>query len=841
MRLLIVGLLCWAFMLNGAELSKYKTGKNSWGDALAQAVAQERVVYIPGGVYELDNPLVITRDVALILQDGATLATNKSQLFILKKGKLVIEGRGIPAILRSSAAPEQKPAGENRVSIIDLNGVSVGANPSLEVKNVEFHAYHGIDGFRRLPTVDVSGKRQPSSDRIESIVIENCRFFTPSYGIGIRCKELGSARVENCLFEGVGYPIFLSSPIHGGAIVRGNILRKFGLTGIQIGKGGQISEGCTTHLSSAIVHDNQLLTGGLGNNEKHSYTHGILIYGHNVSVQGNVVRDVNRGEPIPGKDIGRQFRTKDGKVLNRNWIFENGKRRRLAGAAIYLKANRAVVQGNICTNSGWRSVIEIKTGGKEHFVSVVNNIVDGSALNTDDSFGFECNSGRSLWANNMVFNMPHQAFVVRSGYENTFINNVIVNSPVGFALSGNAPGYQELISGNRFINVEHPVAVDGAKKSPGMAPDVLTLPPARLAENQELPEPGEEIAGRIFVKGTKFYCCVKMGNEYVYMELAGKVIPNKKYKVVGKELLFNADQSGREKSGNALLNDPLHPGWQSTFYSAREEKLYAQGNATFDTKNFKTGNRSLKICMTQKPGSWKLRQNVTLKPGARYRATAVVKGEEPLNLRLEVRPNVGRSFIKRAADTQEWQTVTTDFTNPPGNTRAVFSVWSSKTNMHKNAWVDSVSLKEIVDEAVVARQEAAAARKTVGRELAGSKWNSPQGVEQLQADKTVTFKRSAGKGNVLISQKVKLQKGRSYRAVMQIKSNIPGSRYSVHGRFDNGRLPLTLTGEKDGIIFLQGDFTEVELKKYSQINLWINNFAAGEEITICNFSLKELE
>ncbi len=830
MKLLIAGLLCCAFMLNGAELSKYKNAKNSWTDALIEAIAKERTVHIASGTYKIDKSLEITKDVALILSDGATLKTDIDRLFILKKGKLLIEGRGIPAEIHSSAVGDYRTATLKRAAIIDLTQVTPEASPSLEVKNVKFYGSRAVDGVINPP---IAGK-------IESIVLENCKFFTTSYGIGIRCAEIGSARIENCIFEGVYYPIALSSPIHGGVIVRGNVLRRFGLAGIQVGKGGQISEGCTTHLSSAIIHDNQLLTGGLGTNEKHSYIHGILVYGHNVSVQGNVVRDVNRGETIPGKDYGRQFRTKDGKLLTHNWIFENGKRRRLAGAAIYLKANKAVVQGNVCTNSGWRSVIEIKTGGKEHFVSVVNNIVDGSALNTDDSFGFECNSGRSLWANNMVFNMPHQAFVVRSGYENTFINNVIVNTQVGFALSGNAPGYQELISGNRFINVTKPIVVDG-KSTEGLAPDVLTLPPARLAENQELPEPGPEVAGRIFIKGTKFFYCVKLGSEYVYMELAGKVIPNKKYKVIGKELLFNADQSGKEKSDNELLNNPLHPGWAAWLRSAREQKLEAKGNITFDTENFKTGGRSLKICMVVAPGSWQLRQNVNLKPGARYRATAVVKGEEPLNLRLEVRPKTGRSFIKRAADVRDWQTVSLDFTNPADSSQVVFLVWSSKTNMHKNAWLDSVSLKEIADEESVAKAEAAAARKTVGPELAGSKWSAAKFVEVTKGKDTISFKRVSGKSNIVINQKVRLTPGKTYRAVMKVSSNIPAKRFSVNGKFDDSRQTIPAVAHKGDIITLQGDLTVPENCKTATINLWINQFNVNEYIKIHEFSLKELE
>lgn len=835
MRILTALLLCCAFALHAADLSQYKTDKNSWTDALIQGIAKERTLYIKPGTYKLDKAIEITKDIALIMEDGAKFMTDQKQMFVLKNGNFMIEGRGIPAELRSSATGDPRMVATDRASIIDLNNAPQDAVPSLEVRNVKFYAFHGIDGI----------KRPASTNKFGKLIVEKCQFFVTSYGVGIRCAEVGSARVENCLFEDVRFPIALSSPIHGGCIVRGNTLKRFGLAGIQIGKGGQISEGCTTHLSSAIVHDNQLLRGGIGEHEKASYTQGILVYGHNVSVQGNVVRDVHRGFPAPDRDFGRHYRTQDGKILTENWIYENGKRRRLAGAAIYLKANKAVVQGNVCTNSGWRSVIEIKTGGKEHFVTVVNNIVDGSALNTDDSFGFECNSGRSLWANNMVFNMPNQAFVVRSGYENTFINNVIVNAKVGFALSGNAPGYGEMISGNRFINVQMPVAIDGKTVTPNAAaPDVFSMPTARLAAHQELPEPCAALEGRIFVKGTKFYCCVKQGEEYVYMEMAGKIIPNKKYQVIDKELLFNADQSGKEKSDKKELNEPLHPGWISHLRSAREGALFAPGNITFDTKNFKTGGRSLKVCMVQEPGSWRLLQRVALKPGARYRATAVVKGEEALNLRLEVRPATGPSFIKRAADTKEWQTITMDFTNPANSSGGIFTVWSSKTNMHKNAWLDSVSLKELINEETAAEIARAAARKTIGPEMATGKWSLPKQLKCTQNAKGLTLERAEGKSNVVCNQRFTLKGGKDYRAVVKMvpDGTLKPKRVSFYVRFgkENSRYHLVPVDEKDGVVTLQADFTASVKEPKAAMNVWLNEFAAGDKLTIQSVSVKEL-
>lgn len=62
-------------------------------------------------------------------------------------------------------------------------------------------------------------------------------------------------------------------------------------------------------------------------------------------------------------------------------------------------------------------------------------------------------------------------------------------------------------------------------------------------------------------------------------------------------------------------------------------------------------------------GQWRLRQPVSLERGERYRATAVVRGDEPRNLHLEVFAG-GRSFQVRAEDKKSWQTLTMDFQVP---------------------------------------------------------------------------------------------------------------------------------------------------------------------------------
>ena len=87
------------------------------------------------------------------------------------------------------------------------------------------------------------------------------------------------------------------------------------------------------------------------------------------------------------------------------------------------------------------------------------------------------------------------------------------------------PGQNELIAGNRFLNVEHPVAVDNKENTEGVGEDILLPPPARIENNAELPEPGPKWHGRQIVRGDKIYLGIRQGEEYCWMEMQGKVLP----------------------------------------------------------------------------------------------------------------------------------------------------------------------------------------------------------------------------------------------------------------------------------------------------------------------------
>lgn len=639
-KILSLVVLSLLFVAGSAELKHFSSPTEQSAE-FSRLIAEGNYITIPPGRYEIAEPLMVKRDLTLIFEDGAVLTGKLPTLITHIHGILILQGIGKPGeLVNTESNGRRGRTSSQRASAIDLNQNSDG---TLKLRNMTLRAFNGIDGYLKT-----EGRKA-----IKLIDLADCRFECREKSAAVSDAELGELIIRNCEFEGSDEPIHFNCPIPGGAIVSQNTLRNFGRRGIMLGKGGQIADNCTRHLPNAIVHGNRLLRGGLGTTEKDSYTQGILIYGHNVSVQGNIIRDVNRGEPVPGATMGHQIRTADGEILRGKFInTDKKKRRRLAGAAIYLKANRTIIQGNICENSGWRSVIEIKTGGKEHFVSVVNNIIDGRSLAIDESYGFECHSGRSLWTGNVVYDMPHQAFVVRSGFHNSFMNNLISNAKIGFALSGSVPGQDELIAGNRFIDVDYPVVVDGTTRTVGGA-DIHLAPPVRLDDPEDLPDPVADWFGRQVILGERMLLCVRTEDgSYRWKELTGSLLPIVKYHLSGPELVLPAIVPPQ---GNDLSKD-----WLLNIISSAEKPIDpAAGHFGYEAATSKDP-RMLRIALQDVSGNWRLERSLKLQAGARYRAFATVRAEEPLNVRLGVATG-GKSFQVQATNTRERQILQVDF------------------------------------------------------------------------------------------------------------------------------------------------------------------------------------
>ncbi len=833
------------FSAGSAEL-KHFTNPAEQSAEFARLIAGSDYIKLPPGKYEIAEPLTVKRDLTLAFENGAVLTGKLPTLIRHLGGTLILQGVGKPGeLINTESGGQHGHYAARRASAVDLNKNDGG---TLKLHNMTIRSFNGIDGYLK------EAGRKP----VRSVEIADSRFECREKSAAVAYTELGNLVIRNCEFEGSDEPIHFNCPMPGGAVVCQNTLRNFGRRGILLGKSGQIADNCTLHLPNAIVHDNRLLRGGLGATEKDSYIQGILIYGHNVSVQGNIVRDVNRGEPVPGEAIGRQMRTADGEILRGHWIdTDQKKHRRLAGAAIYLKASRALVQGNICENSGWRSVIEIKTGGKEHFVSVVNNVVDGRALAIDESFGFECNSGRSLWAGNVVHDMPQEAFVVRSGFNNSFMNNLISNARIGFALSGSVPGQGELIAGNRFINVEHPVVVAGTTRTAG-GTDVQLPSTVWLDDPEDLPEPAADWFGRQVVLGERLLLCVRAKDgSYRWKELTGSLLPVRKYQVSGDELALPAIVPPQ---GTRLAEN-----WTMKMISSVEKPIDpAAGHFGYEEATPKNP-RALRIALQNVSGNWQLERSLDLQPGTRYRASATVRAEEPLTLQFSIFNAAKKAFQTRATNTRERQTLQVDFVTPPNSGRITLRIWGTKSAAGKASLIESVSVRRLAGE----EEEIQKNMQPVGPELA---WNPDQSQDAALPDKSLNTPAHRGweilpskakfdvsydnknfrsgtralqvvfrgaPGNLLLQQNHKLTPGRHYRAELCFRSPT-STKWRLNVKTADRKTVSAAVSENKDFHTQQVDFTVPPSSGTVALRCWGGGLQDGDTILIDRVSLREV-
>lgn len=524
-----------------------------------------------------------------------------------------------------------------------------------------------------------------------------------------RYASVERLRVENSLFTGAArMGILFTSPMPGGAVVRGNVLEQIGIRAIQLsGQVNMIRDGAVEHLPSAIVHDNQILGGGQQAGIHTAYIMGILVYGHNVSIQNNVIRDFNRGQPVPGEPYGHHLPDGRGGFHQSAWVEDDqandARGRRLAGAAIYAKARTGLISGNICTNSGWRSVIEVKTGGLEPYVQISNNVVDGSSLCIDGSFGFESDSGRSVWSNNLIYNMPDTAIVVRSRRQNTFVNNVIHHARRGFSVPSEGAA-EELLLNNHFVNVQEPIHGQGVMTAgvQWTAPPVLMVPSYRA-----LPAPEAKHRGRLAIvldqESDELVVCIQRQGRYVWQTVGASeskhvsvgALQSESWKPVGENLLLNPDfllDTVQESGGP----DPSWPaGWRVSVTG-----LPVASVLNYDTEMDEPGDRALRAFHHQS-FNWLIEQAIAMEPGADYRIQAVVRASE-VDTRTLLQVLLGENRVSEPVvyvHSNQWTTATLDLTVPEdGVSTAVVRLWSAN-RAGQVVWVDGLRVQRLVRKA----------------------------------------------------------------------------------------------------------------------------------------------
>ncbi len=663
-----------------------------WHPAVMAALAtmpEGGALFFPAGEYRLDQPLELQGKITLLLAPGARISgTGEDVIRIVGDGDITVQGLGgRPELVSASTAD---PAQDERgiatgtvSSVINLNYVPLDARPNLRVQGVKLTGFVCIEGMR----IEEKGP-------MGALEILDCHLEAGDMHVTHQHSEISTLRIENSLFTGdTRYGIYCISPMPGGAILRGNVLHNVGIRAIQLsgGEANMIADGAVEYLPSAIVHDNQVLGGGRRAAITTSYILGILVYGHNVSIQNNIVRDFNRGEPVPGEPIGQHVQMPNGEYFRGIWIAtEDDPRKRLAGAAIYAKARQAIISGNICTNSGWRSVIEVKTGGVEPYVVVSNNVVDGRSLSIEGSFGFECGSGRSVWANNLVYDMPDIAFAVRGGNENTYMNNVIFGAKTAFSVPGGSSGRDELIMNNRLHNVEVPVSGLDDYTSGARA---MALPPLLVPSQQALPAPSAELRGQIAVlldpDGDRVLACTLTDGAYAWTDIStgeiapGLLIQGAQVRKIGPELAANPDQS--QDAG-----DGFPSGWAASVTGYEPQAAMA-----YDTEQFESGTRSLRIGAGEETFNWVLSQSVPVTPGLTYLLEARVRTDTP-EMPFSLYLTLGEDRIASAdAPGEDWTTVSLLVRIPDDAEEAAqLRLWGSGAGAGRHVWIDHISMAE---------------------------------------------------------------------------------------------------------------------------------------------------
>lgn len=655
--------------------------------------------------YPVRTVIELHQSVQFLLGAGARLYGEGIESLIEIKDGTHFQFEGLGG--RAELMLEDRP----HTAVINLNRGRPGIQPDLIIRNLKITGHRGIYGMHQ-PDLSVPRHRYlEDAAGLGNFIVENCHFEASDIHIGHSQATIDSVRVENSLFTGdVRHSILIASPVPNGVIVRGNRVLNAGIRGIQIGGGAatQIDDGAVNYVSSVIVHDNQILGGGHRAAWNTAYILGIIVYGNSVSIQGNIVRDFNRGEPVPGERAGHHFPVEDGSFHRGPWIPDDTLprgQRRLAGAAIYAKARYGMIANNICTNSGWRSVIEVKTGGREPYFLVANNIVDGKSLAIEDSFGFEPNVARALWVNNVVSDMPYMAFKVSNRMESAYINNVIYDSKIGFRVSNTVTPNPELILNNYFVNVEVPVE--------GLSPQQFTArvspsSPIIVESLAALPKPGAENRGQLaFVQGAdtdSLYISRATEGAYAWHAIpldGAPVQATGQFPVTGENLVLNplqdrdsATDAERGQWGESGQYSQQPYGWQATI---NVEGLGAEQVFVYENATGPSGTRVLRAGGEGLPNlNWLLQQQLHLEPGKTYRARAVVRRNNRDNRLTLILQNGEERQSSRIGQVDQWETLEVNFTVPTdADPLSRLRLYSTGAGDGRTVWIDEVSLYEL--------------------------------------------------------------------------------------------------------------------------------------------------
>ena len=635
----------------------------------AKVAGDNGVIVFPANTYKFKKEVEIKNSITIILQGGRIIAEGETLFKIISGEKIDFIGQGQTTLLENIKSKIIKKGSKKILpSIIDLDSILKNNIPSISVSNLNFKAYSGINGMS-----------ETEKGEIKNLSIKNCKFICVYAGIVHCYSKIYSLLIKNCNFYGGRHGIRVGSYIPNGARVKNNILKNIEVIAIQLcgGKFNQISQGSTREMMSAFVNGNQII----GSAKKHStnaYKNGILVYGHNISIQNNIVRNFNRGERIPGRKKGNRIKMPDGSYTDSAWLIKKGKRTRIAGAALYAKGRNVIISNNICSNSGFRSVIEIKTAGLEPYAIVSGNILDGSSLSLHESYGVECHTSKAIWSNNLLYNMPNTAFALRPLKKNTFLNNVIYDSKSAFLISGQG-NQEEFIAGNRLVNVKYKFI--NSQGEPVTVPTIVQTTPRNIIVNNtdELPIASKRHHGQIAIVKTNdsdnILICVYQAKKYTWKSIKA----DKQTKFSSAPSVITGENLIKNPSLKLESTKKFPASWTTWVEKVPAEKLFKYDNNIFCAGAMDVGNT--------RGYSWRLLQIKKLEPNKKYRLSVTVKVGSDLT--YATLTNKQHAVISQK--TNEWEMLSFDFrASKSGKTEIYLS--GRQCGNDKKIWIKNISL-----------------------------------------------------------------------------------------------------------------------------------------------------
>lgn len=376
-----------------SEVKNDSKDKKAFENAFAAAIRDKKILYIPNGEYDLDG-FVFTADMDLkiIGQDKRRTVLKNLGKIKVKQG-ISIENLTI-ANIAGSVAIAAEPYNYSRIILKNVRAYN---------SDTSFTDKSRANGFLYCQNPDIQ-------KGIFNLIIKGCSFDGfASYAVSLRCA-VNNGTISDNEFSNIGY----DSNSNVCAI----------LCGYQDEKNITTAPAKDLLISNNIISD---IISSKGAMEESSEGHGILIYGSNIRIRGNTVRNLYGG--------GRKAEN-----------FDSG----YDHEAIYIKASDSVIEGNTVINGcGGSGDGAITAKGRSNNTKIINNEIIG----TFGSGIYTSADGVIISGNRITLGKGIYGIVSAGDGKLVEKNDIKIkgsNCKIGICVNGTSPGFKS-VKNNKVI------------------------------------------------------------------------------------------------------------------------------------------------------------------------------------------------------------------------------------------------------------------------------------------------------------------------------------------------------------------------------------------------------